>query len=343
MRTLILAVVLCGALAAAGCTTVDRTAAANLGQAGQTATQTLSTQAGDAKQTLSALSLWWGVGGVLNCVNVRPDLRGICIAGPPADDPAKAQAADLKKDIAKLGDAVGKRKRAVDTLSQAYAGFADLAKYNSGQDASTTLRSTFSDVNAFLEAASMLDPTAAPLPAVSTTIGKAASGGVALFADNEQNRQILKANHDLEVASGAVYAGLSREQAAMSRLLGTLGAEKEALYSSALGAGLISPVDVLSPVIVQAYPSAHVTAPPAANQEVVLAAAKLAVKTQAEASVDALAKSYEDSLNALSALSAQHEALEKTNTVTLSSIKLEIANIKSDVSSDATTKSDTKK
>ena len=68
------------------CVTVDHNTAASLGTAGVQATQTLSTRASGAVQTLGELSQWWSVHDILLCVNVgNAEARKACIDGVPCN------------------------------------------------------------------------------------------------------------------------------------------------------------------------------------------------------------------------------------------------------------------
>ena len=308
------------------CATTDHSAALSLGNAGVAATQALSDQTSSMGQTVGELSPWWGVRDALACTVVAEGLRAACLAGATAaPDPA------IAAPMAAITDVIAKRKVALDTLSQAYVGFIDLAKYNAGQEATAALATSFKDISAFTGAASALVPGGAAIPAISTTIQNVAGGVVALAADSQQNRQILAASRDLHTANDAMVKGLTLERDATASLLVTLQGERAALGASALAAGLISPTDVLTPVINQAYPGVRVTAAPSANGAVVMAAAQNAMKAQGAVAMASAAKSYDDALQALRALSAQHQKLEIGQPLDLGRIEAEIASLQADI------------
>ena len=309
---------------ATACVTVDRNTAASLGTAGMQATQALSTQAAGAVQTLGDLGQWWGVHDTLVCVNSpTEDTKKACIAGvaPPSQDPSVKQ----------LIDVLNKSKQATDTLNRAYSEFVDLAHYNSGEEATAALKTSFTDINSFLSAASAL-PGAVALAPISATVEKATAGVVALFADNKQNAQILAANKDLQSANDALYGGLSAESRAMSSILVTLQRERQALYQSGFDAGLIDPTDILTPVFGEAYPGLRLQKPTAANRDVVKAAAQNVLTLQNKQTDAAISSSYAAALSTLHALSTQHQKLANKQSLDIGQIQTEVSNLKSDIS-----------
>jgi hypothetical protein len=342
------------------CVTLDHNTAASLGTAGMQATQVLSTQSSGAIEALGDLSLWWGVHDTLVCVNVSADepkedrdskelkevkqakkakadkeAKQACVANlaPPHQDP----------NVEKLVNVLNKGKQAIETLNQAYAAFVDLAHYNAGEEAAKALNTSFTDINGFLTAASTL-PGAVALAPISTTVEKAVAGVVGFVADNKQNAQILAANKDLQTANDALYSGLSAESKAMTSILVTLQAERQALYSSGFDAGLIDPTDILTPIFDQAYPGLRLQKPIEANRDVVQAAAKN-VRAQQDKQVDAaIASSYASSLSTLHALSAQHQKLAEKKALNIGQIQTEVSNLKSDIAQiGSSTTSSTKK
>ena len=303
---------------------MDHNTAASLGTAGVQATQTLSTQASDAVQTLGELSQWWGVHDILLCVNVgNAEARKACIDGAASPSP--------NPSVKQLMDVLTKSKLASDTLNQAYSAFVDLAHYNAGQQATAALQTSFTDINSFLSAASAL-PGAVALAPISTTVEKATAGVVALIADNKQDAQILAANKDLQSANDALYKGLSAEGKAMTSILITLQAERQALYRSGFDAGLIDPTDILTPAFGEAYPGLRLQKPPAESRDVVKAAAQTVLTLRDQQTNAAIASSYTASLATLHALSTQHQKLADKQSLNLGQIQTEVSNLKADIS-----------
>lgn len=306
------------------CVTVDHNTAASLGTAGMQVTQALSTQATGAVQTLGNLNQWWGVHDTLVCVNVsKADAKKACIAGAasPSQDPS----------VKLLIDVLNKSKQATDTLNQAYSAFVDLAHYNAGQEATAALKTSFTDINSFLSAASAL-PGAVAVAPISATIEKATAGVVGLIADNKQNAQILAANKDLQSANDALYDGLSAESKAMTSILMTLQQERQALYQSGFDAGLINPTDILTPVFAEAYPGLRLQTPTVEDRDVVKAAAQNVLTLQDKQTNAAISSSYAASLSTLHALSAQHQKLANSQSLNIGQIQTEVSNLKADIS-----------
>jgi hypothetical protein len=314
------------------CATVDHNAAASLGTAGVQATQVLSAETSGAVQTLGNLNKWWAVEGTLVCIHTKThDLRKACIAyvAKQPEDPSVPQ-------LAQIMVALNKQKQAIDTLNQAYAAFVDLAQYNAGQEATTALNTSFSDINGFLSAVSAL-PGVTPIPAISSTLEKVTGGVVALVADSRQNAQILAANRDLGVANEALYQGLNAETAVMRSLLSELNIEGSKLYERAFDVGLISPMGVLTPVFTEAYPGIQLQSAPPANQDVVKAAAQIVVTLQNQQASAAVASSHQAAISTLHALQAQHAKLQSKQGIDIAEIKTEIGNLKADVAQITTT------
>jgi hypothetical protein len=324
----------------AACVTVDHNTAASLGTAGMQATQALSTQASGAVQTLGDLSQWWGVRDTLVCVNVhKPDAKKMLVADPTKTHTADPRETCIKNaespqqdpNVDQLINVLNKGKQATDTLNQAYAAFVDLAHYNAGQQATAALNTSFTDINAFLQAASVL-PGAATLAPISTTVEKAAAGVVGFIADNKQNAEILATNRDLQRANDALYSGMDAESKAMTSILVTLQAERQSLYQSGFNAGLIDPTDILTPVFGQAYPGLRLQKSAPDNQDVVKAAAQNVLTFQDKQTAAAISSSYDSSLSTLHALSAQHQKLANNESLNIGQIQTEISNLKSDIS-----------
>ncbi|MGH7023437.1 MAG: hypothetical protein ACREEB_07585 [Caulobacteraceae bacterium] len=326
MNRFSLVICLVTAVVLGSCASTDHSAALSLGNAGVTATQALSEQTSSMGQTVSELSPWWGVRNALACAAVIAELRSGCLAGATAaPNPA------LADRVSQISAVITKRKIALDTLNQAYAAFVDLAKYNGGHEASAALATSFGKVNSYVTAASALVPGGQAAPVISTTIGDIADRAVAFAADSKQNRQIIAASKDLRVADDAMFKGLMLERDATASLLVTLQGERAALDASALAAGLIAPADVLGPIINQAYPGMKVASPPAANGDVIMAAAKNALADQAQTATASAPKSYDDALAVLRDLSAQHQKLETKQPLDLTQIDSGISNLQADM------------
>lgn len=327
LRTIVLAL---PAILGTACATVDHNEAASLGSAGVQATQVLSAEADGVVQTLGDLNKWWAVEETLVCTSTKtPDLRKTCIGNVQPVDPSAPQ-------LAQIIDVLNKQKQAIDTLNQAYAAFVDLAQYNSGQEATAALSTSFSSIDTFLSAVSAL-PGATPVPAISTTLKKITGGVVGFVADSRQNAQILAADKALGIANQALYTGLNAETTTMSSLLSELHTERETLYERAFDAGLISPMAVLTPVFSEAYPGIQLQPAPAANQDVVSAAAKIVVSLQNQQASAAVVSSHKAAIATLQALQAQHGKLQSKQGIDLADIKTEVSNLKADVAQMTTT------
>jgi hypothetical protein len=308
------------------CASTDHSAALALGTAGVTASQALSDQTASTQLFVTQLGPTWGVRNALVCTAVKPDLRAGCLNGATSTpDPT------VSAKLAQISDVLTKRKQALATLNQAYAAYVDLAKYNAGQEATSALATSFTKVNSFLSAASILSPGGAAIPAISATVQTVTGGAAALASDSQQNRQLLAASKDLHTANDAMVKGLTLERDATVNLLVTLQAERAALGASALKAGLLSPTDVLTPVLTQAFPDAHIATPPAINSDAIMAAASNVLAAQNQTAIALAPKSYDDALGALSALSAQHQKFETNQSLNLSEIEAEIASLQADV------------
>jgi hypothetical protein len=318
--------------AVTACVTVDHNTAASLGTAGMQATQALSAQASGAAQTLGDLSQWWGVRDTLVCVRVhKSDATKAPTADPRETCIKNAKSPQPDPSVEKLITVLNKGKQATDTLNQAYAAFVDLAHYNAGQQVTAALNTSFTDINAFLKAASAL-PGAAALAPISSTVEKAAAGVVGFIADNKQNAQILAANKDLQSANDALYSGLGAESKAMTSILVTLQQERQALYQSGFDAGLIDPTDILTPVFGEAYPGLRLQKAAPENQDVVKAAAQNVITLQDKQIDAAISSSYATSLSTLHALSVQHQKLANNESLNIDQIQTEVSNLKADIS-----------
>ena len=123
---------------------------------------------------------------------------------------------------------------------------------------------------------------------------------------------MLAASRDLHVAVDALIAALKveRDHAASESLLSELQAERAALYDSAVDAGLIAPGDLLNSFFKRTYPNLTLTSPPAANADVIKAAARAAARAQLAQAQAAILQSYDAALATLEAVSQEHGSLE---------------------------------
>ena len=299
-------------LVVTACSSIDRDGVKNLGLAGQSATQALGAQVASTRDTLDVLNEWWAVHDALVCSNVMvPVARQACLANvasasaaihPPALDAARLR----------LSDVMSKRAQAIRELNDAYGALVDFADYDAGQETATAIKSTFAGVNALSAAASGLVPGGAALPTISSNFAALASGIGAITADQKQERLMLAAAKDLHVAVDALIKALKveRDRAASESLLSELQAERAALYDSAVDAGLIGPGDLLNGFLKKTYPNLTLTNPPAANADVIKAAARAAAHAQLAQAQAAVLQSYDAALATLEAVSQEHESLE---------------------------------
>ena len=112
-----------------------------------------------------------------------------------------------------------------------------------------------------------------------------------------------------------------RDSKAYISLQKVLRVESDTLYSAFVQSGLISPREALMPLLLQIAPNAQmVQSPPSANDDVIRTAATLSLAEQSKRKQDAIAASYDASLAALKALSAEHEKLKNGHEINLDSI-----------------------
>jgi hypothetical protein len=296
----------------AACSSIDRDGVKSLGLAGQSATQALGAQVDSSKNTLDVLNEWWAVHDALVCSNVTaPVPRRACLENVASASTAIHPPA-LEQDRVRLSDVMSKRAQAIRELNAAYAALVALADYDAGQEAATAINSAFAGVNALSVAASGLVPAGAALPTIASGFATAASGIGALGADQNQERLMLAASKDLHVAVVALIAALKveRDHAASESLLSELQAERAALYDSAVDAGLIAPGDLLNSFFKKTYPGLTLATPPAANADVIKAAARAAAKAQLAQAQTAILQSYDAALATLEAVSQEHGSLE---------------------------------
>ena len=318
-----IAVVL-SALLLCGCSTVDRTAAANLATSGQTATAALSTQAAQATAALQSLNQWWRIRDTFLCSNrVAADERKNCITA------ASEEPADPSVD--QIVTVLQKHKLAVDSLNQAYGAMLDLAQYNAGKEATAALSTSFASINTFLAAVSAL-PNGSAITAISSTAEKGVGIGISLLADREEDQQILRANRDLQVANDALYAALNVEKDVVSNLLGALQKEREQLYQAGLRIGLIAPIDVVGPIYSQVFPGIQLRTIPSNNADVVEGAAVGVLAIQDQAAEAAVGKTYESALTTLHSISQQHQQFAAGQTLSLGQLESDVASLQANVS-----------
>lgn len=300
------------------CSGIDRDSAKALGGAGQKATQAMADQTALAARTTGALSEWWAVRDTLICINVRADLRAGCLnnAAKASSDPDVRLAAAQKQVV----EIMSKRSDAAVALRNAYQAFANLATYDAGAETEAALKSAFGAVNDLTKAAAVLSPGLAALSPISSTFTTVVSSAGAIVASERQRYLLLVASRDLHRAIDAMIAALTVEwdQAVVTGLLGGLVNERVAVYTGLVHSGVITPAEALTPLLAEIAPGAK--ASPQANSDVVRAAAVASIQQRARQEEAAVKSTYEATLAAFRALSAEHRRLENDKSVDVSSI-----------------------
>jgi hypothetical protein len=307
-----------------GCASIRESGQA-LGTAGQTATQTLVDQTEASRKTLNALPEWWGVHDALVCANIKSgtENRTTCLNNIKNSIHQPQPVRPLDNAQKTLLEIMSKRIVAEQALRDAYQSFVNLAVYDAGTETKQAIEGALGAVNELTAAAATIAPQGVALHAISSTFTTVASGLGNFIASERQEQLILAANDDLLKATNAMTQALTveRDKAASISLFTTLGAEGDALYSTFVQSGLVSPRDALMPLLMQIAPNAQMAQiPPSANDDVIRTAATISLAEQSRRKQNAIAASYDASLAALKALSAEHEKLKNGHEINLDSI-----------------------
>jgi len=298
------------------CSGIDRDSAKALGGAGQKATQAMADQTALAARTTGSLSEWWAVRDTLSCIHRQVDSRPGCIADKAATDPDARLTAAQKQ----IGEIMRKRSDAAVALRNAYQAFANLATYDAGAETEAALQGAFGAVNELTAAVAVLAPGLTALAPISSTFTTVVSSAGGIVASERQRHLLLVASRDLHRAINTMIAALTVEldQAAVTSLLGMLVSERMDVYAGLVHSGVITPVEALTPLLTEIAPGAKPSAQ--ANSDVVRATAVASIKQRARQEEAAVKSTYEATLAAFRALSAEHRRLENDKSVDVSVI-----------------------
>jgi hypothetical protein len=317
----------------AACSTVNRDNAKALGMAGQMAAQALGDQATAARDAIDVLPQWWAVRDALVCANVSMGHDG-CLKDIEKNRATSAAAA-LTDAQRQLSEVMTRRAQAIAELRDAYGAFVNLANYDAGEETGTAIKKLFSGVNDASKAASALLPQAAALPEITATFTTVAAGVAAFGADQRQGEAMLKASRDLHTACDALGKVLlaERDKAAAESLLVVIQTERMALYQSGVDAGLLPPIDSLSPIFASVAPGVRLAVPPEQNADVVRAAAKYAAAAQAARQQAEIVRTYDAAIATLGAVSREHAKLEGKASLDASDVIAEAKHLQSIIAS----------
>lgn len=306
------------AVVLSACSGIDRDSAKALGGAGQKASQAMADQTALTAKTTGYLSEWWAVRDALICINVQPGLRASClnIATKTSDAPDVRLTAAQKQIV----DIMRKRSDAAVALRNAYQAFINLAAYDAAAETEAAIQGAFGAINDLTSAAAVLSPGLAALAPISSTFTTIASSAGGIIMAERQRHLLRAASRDLHRATDAMIAALTVEldQAAATGLLAMLVAERVDVYGGLVQAGIITPADALTPLVTEIAPGAKPS--PQANSDIARAAAVASIKQRARLEEAAVKSTYEATLAAFKALSAEHARLEDDKSIDVSVI-----------------------
>ena len=291
----------------AGCG-IDRDSSKALGQAGQTTTQALVDQETLAATRLGSIPVWNPVSETLLCSNHTPALQETCVK--LVKQSAKTDAQDgTNADIGKIGTVIARRAAATQALRNAYAAFVDMATYDASAEAKASIQAAADSLDQLSTAVSAF---AGPVPLIAGEV-TVILGDVGGFVVGERQRVLLlQASKALHKACDTFAKDLSLERDFVTgRLMGVLQSHVSRAYVAFIQAGLVSPGEVLTPLLQTVAPgTAIVEKPPEANAQTIRAAALLYAEKNAEVAANQAVNSYDKAVAALNALSQQHQNLE---------------------------------
>jgi hypothetical protein len=304
---------------------MDRDSAKTLATAGQAATQALGDQAEKISSSLNALPTVVSIRETLICDNVlEKTTRTACIAGA-ANAAANTKFEDARQ---KLLNTVSKRGEAIKALNNAYAAFGELAADDTGKKTADAMSGAFSAVN---NLSSSLGVFGVAIPAITATVTQVVSAGAAFIADARQAELTMAASKDLHTATDTLIKALraERDLAATKSLMSELEKERNRLEVASLNARLASPMSVLAPFYAKMAPDITlVSVQPARNPDVAIAAAHIVLKTTTDNREAATAKTYDQALTTLAAVSTQHQKLENNKGVDITMVIAEIQRLR---------------
>jgi hypothetical protein len=285
-----------------GCATVNNPGAGALASAGQGAADALTAQVTISRNLVALSSQRALVTEALRCKNVRPELQAACLQN------VRATSLGHDKHVQEVADILRQRQLVLGALKDAYAAFGELVAY----DARGEVDKSFSALGGTLDgllAAMALPPGAGP--AIKNLTGDL----LGMAASYRKDKQILVASRALHhaVDTLAFALGKERDRVANASLVQTMIAEQDTLYDALVDNGLVGARvrDELAAYVAAEFPGMELTPPPPSGETpFVLAAARISYTAASAERARAAVASYEQALDALRSLSAQHARLE---------------------------------
>lgn len=286
-----------------------------LGLAGQSAAQSLIDQTDSARNILYILPELWGVHDALVCSKTPPgtEMRKTCLNNSKNIFAEPRSKDSLFVAQQSLLDIMNKRIVAEQALRDAYKSFTNLAIYDAGAETKLAIEDAFEKINALTAAAAKIAPQGVVLREISSTFTSVASNLGNFIASARQDQLILIANDDLHNATKAMIATLAveRDKALSNNLFIVLGKESDELLKTFVQSGLISPRDVLAPLLAQIAPGFQMVKKTLAeNNDIILTAASISLYVQSMRKQQAIALGYDAALATLKALSSEHAKLK---------------------------------
>lgn len=282
----LLSVALAGCLTLAGCAN-PREDAGKLSKSGIEISDTLNTKIG---QTASRIE-----GTIeLDCISLMA--RGFTEAD------CETFAAEAKKPVFSLADAVRARQKAVKDLKASYEALAEISEADRGDAWKAQTDKLLKSVNGYLAAlglSALAETAIAP-------IGKI----ISLFGDAQQRKDILEANQKIKDAVDGLARGMETERANFVAIRSDIASSERTARNLLMDKRILSRSAVFKPVAdglgatVRADADEAIDAAPALQR-----LAKRQNEKNVDAALELEAKAYDASLAALKQLSAKHEEL----------------------------------
>jgi hypothetical protein len=316
------------------CAGIDRDSSKALGEAGQATSQALVDQDTAAASRLDSIPQWMSVREVLQCSVVSTALQDSCVNGalnPPAAEAANR--ATINTNAAKLAAIMRSRAAAAQALRNAYTAFVDLATYDASAEAKKSVQTAADSIDGLSTTIGALIPAAAVAAPISKEVGALLADVAGFFAAERQQALLLQASKALHKACDAFAIDLNIERDyAAGPLIATLQIEAGSTYSSFVAVGLVSPSQALSPVLQAVAPgTGFVSAPPTANAKIIRTAAGTYLTTTSVLQAKQIRDSYNKAVEALQALSVQHQNLETNAGIDLADVMVLVQSLQTDL------------
>lgn len=293
------------------CAGLDRDSSKELGQAGQAVAQSVLDQETLAVSRLANLPTWMVMREVLQCSVLPLGYQEACIRN--AEKPSEKEAenrARVSESARNIRSIMAKRAEAAKALVSAYAAFTAFATIDAQAQTKAAVTDAAKAIDSFGSTVAHVVPSAVVVTAALDQVSAILGDITGIIASERQRAGLLAASKALRIAVESFATNLKAERDyAAKDLFVTLELESGVLFQSFAASGVVSPIQVLAPVVHSVAPAdTALSIEPASITA--RAAARIYLDRAVQSRANDVGETYARAIAGLQSLADKHRALE---------------------------------